>query len=99
MPDQITQEQAQDSAYNAKLAEALYGYGMYPQAEAAAKLAIQKGGSPDPSEAPMVLGQALAAEGKYDDAVVAFGQVSGGGPVTPRIARLWADFARIKKRG
>lgn len=99
MPDQIAQEQAQDGAYNAKLAEALYGYGMYPQAETAARLAIQKGGGPDPSEAPMVLGQALAAQGKYDDAVAAFGQVKGGGPVTPRIARLWAAYARIKKRG
>jgi hypothetical protein len=29
---------------------------------------------------------------------MAFGQVSGGGPVTPRIARLWADYARIKKK-
>ena len=99
MADQIAQQQTQDGAYNAKLAEALYGYGMYPQAEAAARLAIQKGGNPDPSEAPMVLGQALTAQGKYDDAVTAFGQVSGGGPVTPRIARLWADYARIKKRG
>jgi|SRR5665213_3053205 len=98
MPDQIAHGQAQDGAYNAKLAEALYGYGMYREAEAAAKLAIQKGGNPDPSEAPMVLGQALAAEGKYDDAVVAFGQVAGGGPVTPRIARLWAAYAKIKKR-
>ncbi len=99
MPDQIAQQQTQDGAYNAKLAEALYGYGMYPQAEAAARLAIQKGGNPDPSEAPMVLGQALAAQGKYDDAVAAFGQVKGGGPVTPRIARLWANYAKIKKRG
>jgi TolA-binding protein len=99
MPDQIAQEQAQDGAYNAKLAEALYGYGMYREAEAAAKQAIQKGGNPDPSEAPMVLGQALTAQGKYDDAVVAFGQVKGGGPVTPRIARLWAGYAKIKKRG
>ena len=98
MPEQIAQEQAQDGAYNAKLAEALYGYGMYPQAEAAARLAVQKGGNPDPSEAPMVLGQALTAESKYDDAVVAFGQVSRGGPVTPRIARLWAGFAKIKKK-
>ena len=40
MPDQIAQEQAQDGAYNIKLGEALYGYGMYPQAEAAARLAI-----------------------------------------------------------
>jgi len=99
MADQIAQSQAQDGAYNAKLAEALYGYGMYREAEAAAKLAIQKGGSPDPSEAPMVLGQALAAQGKYDDALVAFSEVRGGGPVTPRIARLWADYAKIKKRG
>jgi tetratricopeptide (TPR) repeat protein len=97
MPDQIAQEQAQDGAYNAKLAEALYGYGMYPQAEAAAKLAIQKGGNPDPAEAPMVLGQALVAEGKYNNAIVAYGQVKGGGPVTPRIARLWADYAKIQK--
>jgi hypothetical protein len=99
MADQIAQQQTQDGAYNAKLAEALYGYGMYPQAEAAARLATQKGGIPDPSEAPMVLGQALTAEGKYDDAVAAFGQVKGGGPVTPRIARLWADYAKTKKRG
>jgi TolA-binding protein len=98
MPDQIAQQQTQDGAYNAKLAEALYGYGMYREAEAAAKLAIQKGGNPDPSEAQMVLGQALTAQGKYDEAVMAFGQVSGGGPVTPRIARLWADYARIKKK-
>jgi TolA-binding protein len=98
MPDQIAQQQAQDGAFNAKLAEALYGYGMYREAEAAAKQAIQKGGNPDPSEAPMVLGQALTAQGKYDDAVAVFDQVKGGGPVTPRIARLWADYAKIKKR-
>jgi TolA-binding protein len=97
IPDQIAQEQTQDGAYNAKLAEALYGYGMYPEAEAAAKLAIKKGGNADASEAPMVLGQALTAEKKYDDAVAAFGQVSGGGPATARIARLWADYAKIKK--
>ncbi|HEX4027826.1 MAG TPA: hypothetical protein VHX18_09415 [Rhizomicrobium sp.] len=98
MPDQIAGEQTGDGAYNAKLAEALYGYGMYREAEAAARLAIQKGGNPDPSEAPMVLGQALTAQGKYDDAVVAFGQVAGGGPVTPRTARLWTDYAEIKKK-
>ena len=98
MPEQIASEQAGDGAYNAKLAEALYGYGMYREAEAAARLAIQKGGNPDSSEAPMVLGQALTAQGKYDDAVVAFGQVTGSGPVTPCIARLWADYAKIKKK-
>lgn len=40
MPGQIAQQQTQDGAYNAKLAEALYGYGMYREAEAAARLAI-----------------------------------------------------------
>ena len=30
----------------------------------------------------MVLGQALVAQGKYADAVTAFGQVTGGGPAT-----------------
>ncbi len=99
MPDQIAQQQAQDGAFNAKLAEALYGYGMYRESEAAAKLAIQKGGNPDPSEAPMVLGQALTAQGKYDEAVAAFSQVKDGGPGTPRIARLWTAYAKIKKRG
>jgi TolA-binding protein len=94
---QIDAGPAQDGAYNAKLAEALYSYGMYPQAEAAAKAAMQKGGNPDASEPAMVLGQALTGEGKYDDAVAAFGQVAGGGPATPRIARLWADYAKIKK--
>jgi hypothetical protein len=71
---------------------------MYPQAEAAAALAIQKGGNKDAAEAPMVLGQALTAEGKYDDAIASFGKVTGG-EATVRIARLWADYAGIKKRG
>jgi TolA-binding protein len=99
LPQQIAGEQAEDGAYNAKLAEALYGYGMYAEAEAAAKLAIQKGGNADVSEAPMVLGQALTAQKKYDDAVSAFGQVGGGSPATARIARLWSAYAKIKKAG
>jgi len=94
---QIAAGQKQNGQYNIKLAEALYSYGMYPEAEAAARLAQTKGGATDASEVPMVLGQALAAEGKYDDAIAAFGQVTGGGPATPRIARLWTDYATIKK--
>ena len=94
---QIAQEQKQNGLYNVKLAEALYSYGMYPEAEAAARNAMQKGGVPDTAEAPMVLGQSLTAQGKYDEAVAAFGQVTGGGPATPRITRLWIDYANIKK--
>ena len=97
MPQQIAAGAKQSGIYNAKLAEALYSYGMYPEAEAAAQLAISKGGMTDPSEAPMVLGQALVAQGKYADAVTAFGQVTGGGPATPRITRLWVDYAKVKQ--
>jgi len=94
---QIAAAPKANGLYNVKLAEALYSYGMYPEAESAARAAMQKGGVPDTSEAPMVLGQSLAAQGKYDDAIAAFGQVTGGGPATPRIARLWIDYANIKK--
>jgi TolA-binding protein len=94
--DQIAAENAQPGVYSAKLSEALYSYGMYPEAEAAAKIAIQKGGNPDATEAPMVLGQALAAQGKYADAKAAFGTVAGGGPATARIVRLWVTYCNTK---
>jgi len=94
---QIAAAQKQNGNYSAKLSEALYSYGMYPEAETIAKLAISKGGATDPTEAPMVLGQSLLAQGKYDDAVAAFGQVQGGGPATARITRLWVALANIKK--
>ena len=45
----------------------------------------------------MVLGQALVAQGKTDDAITAFGQVTGDGPATPRIVRLWVAYTNIKK--
>ncbi len=83
--------------YNAKLADALYGYDMYAEAEEAAKLAMEKGGNPDTSEAPMVLGQAQAAQGKYDEALASFGKVTGGGPATARVVRLWVAYVNIKK--
>lgn len=97
IPAQITAGAKQNGQYNVKLAEALYSYGMYPEAEAAAKLAMTKGGMTDSTEAPMVLGQALTAQGKYDEAIAAFGQVTGGGPATARITRLWVALANIKK--
>ncbi|HWY62353.1 MAG TPA: hypothetical protein VNW15_10680 [Rhizomicrobium sp.] len=94
---QIAGEDKANGTYSAKLSEALYSYAMYPEAEAAAKLAISKGGNPDASEAPMVLGQAQASQGKYDDALATFGTVTGGGPATARIVRLWVDYVKIKK--
>ncbi len=97
--DQIAAENAQPGVYSAKLAEALYSYGMYPEAEAAANVALTKGVSgagADASEAPMVLGQALAAQGKYADAKAAFAKVTGGGPATARIVRLWVYYCNGK---
>jgi hypothetical protein len=96
MTAQIAAEQAQNGLYNIKLAEALYSYGMYAQAETAAKLAQTKGGVTDSSEVGIVLGQAQVAQDKYGDAIATFGQVTGGGPATPRIVRLWTTFAKNK---
>jgi len=96
--EQIAAEDKQNGTYSGKLAEALYSYGMYPEAEAAATKAIAKGGNPDTSEAPMVLGQAQAAQGKYDDALASFGKVTGGGPATARINKLWIDYVTVKKK-
>ena len=95
--EQIAAEDKQNGTYSGKLAEALYSYGMYPEAEAAATKAIAKGGNPDTSEAPMVLGQAQTAQGKYDDALASFGKVTGGGPATARINKLWVDYVTVKK--
>lgn len=95
IPAQIAEGQKQNGIYNVKLAEALYGYGMYPQAETAARLALSKGGI-DNSEAQMLIAMSLYHQGKYAEAEAAFGQVQGGSPATPRIARLWAIQSKIK---
>ena len=99
LPDQIKVGQGPKGTgeFNVKLAEALYGYGMYPQAEAAARLALQKGGTKDPSEPNMILGEALTAQGKYADAVTAF-QAAGNGlsPASARVVRLWTMYAQQK---
>jgi len=97
LPSQEASADKQGGEYNAKLAEAEYGYGRYAQAEAAARRAIAKGGAKDPSEAQMVLGQALVGQGKYADAITAFAAVSGG-PATAKAAHLWSDWAKYKSQ-
>jgi len=95
---QIAAANAQNGTYSAKLAEALFSYGMYDKAEQIAQLSLSKGGNAqDPSEAQMVLAQSQALEGKYDDALANFGKVTGGGPATARVARLWSDYVNLKK--
>ncbi len=93
---QIAAGAKQNGTYNIKLAEALYGYGMYAQAETAAQQAQSKGGVADPTEVPMVLGMVQAAQGKYQDALAQFAKVQGGGPATPRIVRLWTYYVKSK---
>jgi hypothetical protein len=96
MAAQIAAGAKQNGLYNVKLAEALYGYGMYPEAIAAAQTAKQKGGLPDPTEADMVIGQAQAASGQYDAAATTFAGVSQSNPASARVARLWGYFAKSK---
>ncbi len=95
LAQQIQMGSGQNGLFNVKLAEALYGYGMYAEAEAAARTAQSKGGA-DASEVTMLIGMSQAMQGKYADAVATFGQVQGGSPATPRIAELWSAYAKIK---
>jgi len=96
MPEQIKMGASQNGVFNVKLAEALYGYGMYPEAEAAARAGLAKGGA-DASEAQMLIGMSLYQQGKLAEAAQAFEQVKGGSPATPRIARLWNTFIKVKQ--
>jgi len=99
IPDQIKVGQGAKGTgeFNVKLAEALYGYGMFPEAEAAARVAQQKGGTKDPSEPNMILGQALTAQGKYADASAAFTTAAGNAPAaSARVVRLWDIYAKQK---
>lgn len=97
LPKQIADAPKQNGQYNVKLAQALYSYGMFQEAETAALAAKAKGGTTDPTETPMVLGMTQVALGKYDEAVATFATVSGGSPATPRIAKMWSDYAKLKK--
>jgi len=78
-----------------KLADDYWGYGRYADAEAAARQAISKGGLKDPNQAQLLLGTLLVAQGKYDDAITALGQVSGTHTNT---AHLWSVYAQAQKK-
>ena len=80
--------------YDVKLAEVYYGYGRFAEAEEAAQRAISKGGVKDASEAPMVLGMSLAAEGKNAEAVAAFAKVTNAND--QKIAHLWTLYTQRK---
>jgi hypothetical protein len=79
-----------------KLAEDYWGYGRFADAEAAARSAISKGGMKDPAEGTLILGMALAAQGKYDAAIQTFGEVNGN-DAARKTAHLWTLSAQMKK--
>ena len=96
IPAQIAAGPKQNGLYNVKLAQALYGYGMYPEAIASAQLGKSKGGDPDPTEADMVIGQAQAASGQYAAAATTFAGVQQSNPAAARVVRLWTYFVKAK---
>jgi len=95
VPKQITLGASQNGLFNIKLAEALYGYGMYAEAESVARTAQAKGGA-DASEITTLIGMAQIQQGKYADGVATLATVQGGGPVAPRVAELWTAYAKNK---
>jgi len=89
-------ERAKKGQEDVKLAEDYWGYGRYADAEAAARRAIGKGGIKDPAEGPLILGMALVAQGKYDEAIQTLAQVDGN-DAARKTAHLWTLYAQIKK--
>jgi hypothetical protein len=81
-----------------KLGEDYWGYGRYADAEAAARQAMTKGGLKTPWEAPMLIGAAEVAQGKYADAAQTLSQVSGS-PAVTQTAHLWSLYAQSKQGG
>ncbi len=90
-------EHAKTGEQDAKMAEDYWGYGRYADAEAAARRAVAKGGIKVPAEGQLILAMAIAAQGKADDAVNAFGQVSGS-PAALKTAHLWSIWVQSKKQ-
>ena len=96
MPQQIAGGAKANGQYNVKLAEALYGYGMFPEAIAAAQLAKTKGGATDPTEPDMVIGMAQTALGQYAAAATTFAGINQPNLASARVVRLWGYFAKSK---
>lgn len=96
IPQQITGGAKQGGEYNVKLAQALYGYGMYAEAETAARLAKTKGDAKDPTEADMVIGLSQQAQGKYSEAATTLGAIKAPNPAADRVLRLWNLYVKAK---
>lgn len=79
------------------VAEALYGYGRYADAEQLARQAGPRAGK-NPGQASMIVGMSLVRQGKFADAAQAFQAVSGS-PAMLKAAHLWGIYARQQAGG
>lgn len=97
IPAQIAAGKGKEGGeYNVKLAEVLYGYGMYAEAIEAARLSQTKGGARDATEAPMVIGMSQAAQGNYADATTTFNGITAVNPAAARVVALWKIYLKQK---
>jgi tetratricopeptide (TPR) repeat protein len=74
------------------VAEGLYGYGRYAEAEELARLAGSRAGK-NPGEATTVVGMAQVRQGKFAGAAQTFQSVSGNAAMM-KVAHLWGIYAR-----
>jgi hypothetical protein len=89
-----------------RVAEALYGYGRYADAEQLAREAMSKGlvgkgkcrAHCDAAEAPLLIGISQAMQGRYADALASFNSVKGS-DADAKTAHLWAMYAQIHQGG
>jgi tetratricopeptide (TPR) repeat protein len=79
------------------VAEGLYGYGRYAEAEELARLAGAKARK-DPGEAEMVVGMAQVRQGKFAEAAQSLQSVSGNAAMM-KTAHLWGIYARQQAGG
>lgn len=90
---QISEAKKSSGQVAVKVAEGLYGYGRFAEAEEIARDAMAKGGMKVPAEAPLLVGMSQVGQGKNADAVATFNAISGSAAVT-KTAKLWAIYAQ-----
>jgi tetratricopeptide (TPR) repeat protein len=78
------------------VAEALYGYGRFADAEALARQAGKAG--KNPGEAEMLVGMAQVRQGKFAEAAATFQSVSGNAAMM-KAAHLWGIYAHQQAGG
>jgi tetratricopeptide (TPR) repeat protein len=78
-----------------QLAEILWNYGKYPEAEQAVRRGITEGNLKDPDAAKIVLGHILFSQGRRQEASTAFASVSPTGKLAS-VGRLWSLYARSR---